>query len=151
MPRRDPAKAVQVLDAMLEFFDGGRRWARGTLRDQYGQRCLIGALRHIRQQQRIRRAGTEHYLRDALQQLAEHSYGVQQIDDVLLLHLHLLAWKPERNDVDLMGFNDGSAYDEVREVIVEARAIAQAEVDAKRVRRRTTKLTPPVRNENRLF
>ena len=27
--RRDPAKAIVVLDAMLEFFDGGRRWIRG--------------------------------------------------------------------------------------------------------------------------
>ena len=55
------------------------------------------------------------------------------------------AWIPERNDADLMGFNDGSAFQEVREVIVEARAIAQAELDAKHVRR-TTKLTPRARN-----
>jgi hypothetical protein len=31
MPRRDPQKAIQVLDTMLEFFDGGRRWRRGEL------------------------------------------------------------------------------------------------------------------------
>ena len=33
MPRRDPAKAIAVLDAMLKFFDGGRRWTRGELEE----------------------------------------------------------------------------------------------------------------------
>ena len=48
MPRRDPQKAIQVLDTMLEFFDSGRKWTGGTLCDQYGERrCLIGALRHV--------------------------------------------------------------------------------------------------------
>ena len=63
--RRDPAKAIVVLDAMLEFFDGGRRWIRGQLRDKDG-RCLVGALGYVRRQQRIRGAGTEHYLRRAM-------------------------------------------------------------------------------------
>jgi hypothetical protein len=48
----------------------------------------------------------------------------------------------ERGDLDLMEFNDGSSYDEVREVILEARSIALAEVDAKRaqLRCRSSKL-----------
>ena len=28
--RRDPAKAILVLDTMLEFLDGGRRWTQGA-------------------------------------------------------------------------------------------------------------------------
>jgi hypothetical protein len=45
MPRRDPEKAVQALDAMLEFFDGGSRWTRGELVTGDGHaRCLVGAL-----------------------------------------------------------------------------------------------------------
>jgi hypothetical protein len=35
-----------VLDVMLEYFNGGKRWMRGELRDASGEhRCLIGALR----------------------------------------------------------------------------------------------------------
>lgn len=64
--RRDPARAILVLDAMLEFFDGGRRWTRQLLNDGMGNRCLIGALRHVRHQQRIRGAGTPDYLRTAI-------------------------------------------------------------------------------------
>jgi hypothetical protein len=42
--RSNPAKAVQVLDAMLEFFDGGRRWTRGALFDSGNTKaCLVGA------------------------------------------------------------------------------------------------------------
>jgi hypothetical protein len=105
MPRRDPAKAVQVLDMMLKFFDGGRRRQQAQLVSNDGQaRCLVGALRHVRKEYGIRTDGTIHYLRDALE-----AY------DPLCE-----PWKPERNDTDLMGFNDGSAFQEVREVIVEA-------------------------------
>ena len=46
--RRDPAKAIAVLDAMLEFFDGGKRWMRGQLQDGQGNRCLVGALQYAR-------------------------------------------------------------------------------------------------------
>jgi hypothetical protein len=43
MPRRDPAKAMQVFDTMLEFFDGGRRWAQEEMVTGDGQaRCLVG-------------------------------------------------------------------------------------------------------------
>jgi hypothetical protein len=145
MPRRDPEKAVQALDAMLEFFDGGSRWTRGELVTGDGQaRCLVGALRHVRNELRIRGEGTVHYLRDAAQ---------PKYDDPLYLgisreyfsQLSILWNMRERDDADLMGFNDGSTYDEVRELIAEARAMAQADLDAKRARRRTTKLAQPGR------
>jgi hypothetical protein len=65
--RRDPAKAIAVLDGMLEFFDGGRRWMRGRLRDFHSQqRCLIGALRHVRRGLRNRESGTQYDLRRAV-------------------------------------------------------------------------------------
>ncbi len=43
--RRNPAKAIAVLDAMLEFFDGGRRWMTGLLAGGLypHQGCLIAA------------------------------------------------------------------------------------------------------------
>jgi hypothetical protein len=135
--RRDPAKAMQVLDAMLEFFDGGRRWTRGMLRDRYHQhRCLIGALRHVRRQQRISGAGTEHYLRHAM---LARTGDLNPLTDLWVQTVaeHLLM-----NDADLMHYNDASAdYDEVRALILEARTIAQAELEGKRRRPRgVTKL-----------
>jgi hypothetical protein len=128
--RRDPAKAVQVLDTMLEFFDGGRRWTRGTLCDQYGERrCLIGALRYVRQQQHIRGAGTEHYLRHAM--ISGVADDLDPLSDLWVFAIGMPG------DGDLMRYNDVSAdYDEVREVILEARSMALAELDAKRARRR---------------
>jgi len=36
MQRRDPSKAVQVLDLVLEFFGNGHRWRRYRLRDSEG-------------------------------------------------------------------------------------------------------------------
>jgi hypothetical protein len=34
MPRRDPAKAVQALDLLLEFFgENGERWMKGSTKE----------------------------------------------------------------------------------------------------------------------
>ena len=45
--RRDPAKAVLMLDLLTEFFDGGRRWLKGNHHDDDGNACLFGALDYI--------------------------------------------------------------------------------------------------------
>lgn len=135
MPRRNSAKAIAVLDAMLEFFDGGRRWTRGVLRDAAAERrCLIGTLRHVRRQQRIRGAGTDFYLHAAL------SIPNKPPDTLMELVMAQLCRSREPNDRDLMGYNDGSSYDEVRALIVEARALAQAELDEARDQRRADAL-----------
>jgi hypothetical protein len=127
MRHRDPEKAILILDAMLEFFDGGKRWTQDMLSDASGQhRCLIGALRHARQQQRIREDGTAFYLRVA--------WIAPDLADKLM-SLALPAWDglSDPDDGDLMIYNDVcDSYDEVRKLIVTARAIAQAELDAKR-------------------
>jgi hypothetical protein len=120
--RRDPAKAIVLLDAMLEFFNDGKRWTRGEYHNQGGHRCLIGALRHVRQQQRITEAGTEYYLRAAM---IEAGRPVDQHTDLSPL---AAAWVTLG---DLMNYNDlADSYDEVRTLIVSARAIAQAELAA---------------------
>jgi hypothetical protein len=64
MPRSDPAKAVQVLDLMLAFFNNGKRWTRRSFIGSKGRRCVIGALAHIRDQHAIQGDGAEHYLRE---------------------------------------------------------------------------------------
>jgi hypothetical protein len=118
--RRDPAKAIVVLDAMLEFFDGGRRWIRGQLRDKDG-RCLVGALGYVRRQQRIRGAGTEHYLRRAM---IDRTGDLDPLTDLWVLTIGM------PDDGNLMRYNDLSAgYHEVRDLIIEARALAQAELE----------------------
>jgi hypothetical protein len=47
MPRdaHSVAKAVDVLDLLIEFFNDGERWIKGKLDDGAGNRCLVGALR----------------------------------------------------------------------------------------------------------
>ena len=115
--RRNPAKAIAMLDAMLEFFDGGRRWMTGSLGGGLftHQRCLVGALRHVRRQLKIRGAGTEHYLRCAL---------IDVKPSIGLLKPGVL----DGPDFQLMRYNDSCwTYDELRTLIVAARAIAEAE------------------------
>lgn len=42
--RRDNTNAIQLFDAMLDFFDGGRNWIRNELQRD-GRRCLMGAIK----------------------------------------------------------------------------------------------------------
>jgi hypothetical protein len=50
MPRdaHSVAKAVDLLDLLIEFFDDGERWIKGKIDDGAGNRCLVGALHYIR-------------------------------------------------------------------------------------------------------
>jgi hypothetical protein len=67
MPRRDPAKAVQVLDLLLGFFgDHGEHWLQHRLGDGTGKRCLVGALGYIRRHQRFKGDGAGYYMADAI-------------------------------------------------------------------------------------
>jgi hypothetical protein len=131
MPRYDPAKAIAVLDAMLEFFAGGKRWTRGKMVTYDGRnRCLVGALQHIRAELGIRGDNTVALLESALRQHHPN----------LLYYLFKPShdYRP-RYDFQklrrLMWFNDRcQRYQQVRAVIVKARAAAEAELNAKRER-----------------
>ena len=53
IPRTRPSteeisRAYESLVRLEEFFDGGRKWHRGELRDGHGSFCLIGAIDHLR-------------------------------------------------------------------------------------------------------
>jgi hypothetical protein len=63
---RDPGKAVQVFDLLLQFFGGGEHWHQGEFRDGRGSRCLVGPLHHVRRQHRITGDGAGFYLRRAM-------------------------------------------------------------------------------------
>ena len=59
--------SIVVLDAMLEFFSGGKRWTRSGMAIYDGRnRCLVGALQHIRAELSIRGDGTFDLLHRAL-------------------------------------------------------------------------------------
>src|ERR1700756_3017480 len=47
MPKKEIAKAVQLLDLMLEFFADDGHWIRGCYDDGNGGHCLVGALLHL--------------------------------------------------------------------------------------------------------
>jgi hypothetical protein len=53
MSQADIAKAVQLLDLMLEFFAAGSRWTRGRYDDGNGRHCLVGALLHLSRKHRL--------------------------------------------------------------------------------------------------
>jgi len=42
--------AVQMIDLITAFFWDGACWTRGEMHDEYGKRCLVGAMRYIRAQ-----------------------------------------------------------------------------------------------------
>jgi hypothetical protein len=105
MPRRDPAKAVQVLDLLLGFFgDHGEHWLQHRLGDGTGKRCLVGALGCVRRHHGFKGDGAGHYLADAI----------------------------PRRIATLIAFNDDAREDfaEIRALIVRARDMAQAELAA---------------------
>ena len=62
MPRdaHSAAKAVDMLDLLIEFFDDGERWIKGKLDDGAGNRCLVGALRDIRDGHNLHGAPNPH-------------------------------------------------------------------------------------------
>lgn len=105
MRRRDPAKALLMLDLLEEFFGGGGRWLRGRYQDSDGNRCLVGAIAYVRD--------THHIVSDeALEALAK------------------AAGVPRKA---LIAFNDKQrTFAPIRKLILAARDVAQAELDAAR-------------------
>ena len=105
MPREahSAAKAVDVLDLLIEFFDDGDRWIKGKLDDGAGNRCLVGALRDIRDGHNLHGAPTRVYLLKAMQR------------------------SPKTGWTGLISFNDRCRdFGELREVILQARKLAVA-------------------------
>jgi hypothetical protein len=119
---------------MLEFFDGGRRWTRGKLWSAGGQqRCLIGALRHIRHELHTRGADAEPYLRAAL---------LSTLNPLFDLAIARLCGERGPRNRGLTTYNDGcDAYDEVQALILKARDLAQAKL---RRERTASAASPPL-------
>ena len=66
MPEAEIAKAVQLLDLMLEFFaDDGYR-TRGRYDDGNGGHCLVGAVLHLSRKHCLPKAPAIALLQDAM-------------------------------------------------------------------------------------
>ena len=106
MPEVDTAKAVQLLDLMLEFFADDGHWTRGSYDDGKGGHCLVGALLHLGRKHGLPTAPAIALLQDAM----------------------------PRPSLPLVHFNDkrcGSAA-ELRSVILKARRLAHDDAERER-------------------
>src|SRR5947208_9773358 len=66
MPEAEIAKAVHLIDLMLEFFADDSHWARGCYDDGNGGHCLVGALLHLSRKHRLPTAPAAALLQDAM-------------------------------------------------------------------------------------
>ena len=66
MQETEIAKAVQLLDLMLEFFTDDAHWTRGCYDDGNGGHCLVGALLHLGRTHRLPTASAIALLQDAM-------------------------------------------------------------------------------------
>ena len=66
MPEAEIAKAVQLLDLMLDFFADDAHWTRGRYDDGQGGHCLVGALLHLSREHRLPSAPAIALLQDAM-------------------------------------------------------------------------------------
>ena len=106
MPQMDTAKAVQLLDLILEFFADDGHWTRGSYDDGKGGHCLVGALLHLGRKHGLPTAPAIALLQDAM----------------------------PRPGLPLVHFNDkrcGSAA-ELRSVILKARRLAHDDAERER-------------------
>jgi hypothetical protein len=66
MPEAQIAKAVQLLDLMLDFFADDGSWTRGRYDDGNGGHCLVGALLLLSRRHRLPSAPAIALLQDAM-------------------------------------------------------------------------------------
>jgi hypothetical protein len=106
MPEVEIAKAVQLLDLMLEFFADNGHWTRGRYDDGNGGHCLVGALLYLSRKYRLPTTPAIALLQDAM----------------------------PRPGLPLVHFNDTrcGSIAELRSVILKARSLAHDNVERER-------------------
>ena len=106
MPEVEIAKAVQLLDLMLEFFADDGHWTRGRYDDGNGGHCLVGALLYLSRKYRLPTTPVIALLQDAM----------------------------PRPGLPLVHFNDTrcGSIAELRSVILKARSLAHDNVERER-------------------
>src|SRR3954452_8258510 len=106
MPEAEIAKAVQLLDLMIEFFAHDGHWTRGSYDDGNGRHCLVGALLHLSRKHSLPTTPAIALLQDAM----------------------------PRPGLPLVHFNDTrcGSLAELRSVIVKARRLAHDDAQRER-------------------
>ena len=106
MSEAEIAKAVQLLDLMLEFFADDDHWTCGRYDDGDGGHCLVGALLHLGRKHRLPTAPAIALLQDAM----------------------------PRPGLPLVHFNDSrcGSIAELRSVILKARRLAHDDAERER-------------------
>ena len=106
MPEAEIAKAIQLLDLMLEFFAHDGYWTRGCYDDGKGGHCLVGAILHLSRKHRLPKAPVIALLQDAM----------------------------PRPGLPLVHFNDSrcGSIAELRSVILKARRLAHDDAERER-------------------
>lgn len=102
------AKAVYVIDRMLELFDGGKHWHRGWAEKGEGggtNRCLVSAMKTVRKYDGISGDRTSHYLGLAIRHRYCTSIGIMEFND-----------------------NYATTYDTIERVLRDARELASSDV-----------------------
>jgi len=121
MPQPDPAKAMQVLEAIYLFYGEGEHWTRGVRHDPRGKHCLFGAIELHCQHPATMRAVVD-YIGAAIWPRSDREYS------------------PER----LMTFNDRcSGTDRICDVLVRARELARRDMERQQPEIDDTVTAPP--------
>ena len=66
MTKAKTGDPVRFLDLLLDYFADGTGWTQGDLDDGHGQRCLVGAIHHLRRKHQIPSGEAESLLQEAL-------------------------------------------------------------------------------------
>jgi hypothetical protein len=99
------ARAVDMFDLLIEFFEDGKRWITGEFADAAGNRCLVGAMRYIRAGHNLHGVPARYYLLRAMR----------------------------HRDEGLMMFNDCCKdFDELGNLILNARKLAVTDIEKAR-------------------
>ena len=106
MPEAEIAKAIQLLDLMLEFFADDGHWTRGCYDDGRGGHCLVGAILHLSRKHRLPKGPVIALQEDAM----------------------------PRPGLPLVHFNDSrcGSIAELRSVILKARRLAHDDAERER-------------------
>ena len=133
----DPAEAVEVLDLLLKFFGNGERWVRGRLSDRRGNRCLVGALDFVSSHHGMKGDAAERYLTDEISAAAacnddggDCARFRASLRRALAGGRYRVRETVLRRD-SLSDFNDTCKdFDELRVLILQARAAAMNDADS---------------------
>jgi hypothetical protein len=112
MSQLDPARAIRLCDGLLRLFGrNGEHWIRGAYHDGRGAFCLVGAIDHLHYRYWSGRFAPD---------------GSGQYLSAAIWPRRIPHYRPEH----LVEYNDScTSFEQLRAVIVKARALARRDVN----------------------